>query len=84
MTKGAPTKVVIIFKGKVVPTNEWQTTSENNKIIEPISAQENKCIFCCEVLKIIRDNNGTAIPTNATGPQNAVVSPVNTDEIKIR
>lgn len=51
---------------------------------EPIIAQDNKCTFCCEVLKIIRDNRGTAIPTNATGPQNAVVTPVKIEEIKMR
>ena len=50
----------------------------------PSNKHDAKCNCCFELLNIMRERIGTAIPTNAIGPQNAVVKPVNTEEINIK
>ena len=63
---------------------EFDIASDINKVELPISMHENKWTCCLEVLKIMRDKIGIAIPINAIGPQKAVVKPVNAEEIKIK
>lgn len=71
--------------GKVTwRSKELAIASDSNRIILPSNIQDIKCSSCLAVFKIIRDKIGTAIPINAMGPQNAVVNPVKTEEIKIK
>ena len=77
--------MVIIFNGNdMLLIAELQRASDKRMIMLPINKQEAKCKCCLEDLKIIRDKIGTAMPTNAMGPQKAVVRPVKTEEIRMR
>ena len=58
--------------------------SENKRMMLPSNKHDAKCNCCFELLNIMRERIGTAIPTKAIGPQNAVVKPVNTEEINIK
>ncbi len=63
---------------------ELARASESKRMMLPINKQEATCKCCFELLNTIRERIGTAVPIKAIGPQNAVVKPVNNDEIKIK
>ena len=65
-------------------TTELLSASENNKITLPIKTDETKRSCCLEDENSMRERMGTAMPTKAIGPQNAVVTPVKTEETRIR
>ena len=74
-----------MLMGKEISVIKWlHKASEKRRIMLPINNEENKCNCWFEVSKNKRDNIGTAIPTKAIGPQKAVVTPVNTEESKIK
>ena len=78
ITIGAPNKEVIAFIGNVnSDVGNCAIISQINNTIAPVIAVAGISVLWLDVVKINLVICGTANPTKAIGPENAVITPVN-------
>ena len=70
-----PTMAIVLAIGRGVEKN-CDNKSAVRPMMLPVSSDAGSMILCDDVLKAARAMCGAMIPTNPSGPQNAVAAPV--------
>ena len=82
MITGTPTMAIVlaIGRGDAVARDR---RSAANAVTDPVSNDAGIIVLCAEVLKMPRAICGATMPTNPSGPQNAVTAAVRRQQLKM-